>query len=192
MKRALVTGGSGDIGSAICKRLASDGLRLLVHANERSDRAEAVATVIRDAGGEAETIQFDITKANNVRDTLERLLDAGPIQVVVHNAGRHQDVPMAGMTENAWKNVLDISLNGFFNITQPLLLPMLQTRWGRVIAISSIAGITGNRGQANYAAAKSGLHGAIKSLAIELASRGVTAKCRGARYHYRENDRITV
>jgi 3-oxoacyl-[acyl-carrier protein] reductase len=105
---------------------------------------------------------------------LQLLLDAGPIQLLIHNAGIHADAPMAGMSAAQWHRVVDVSLNGFFNITQPLLLPMMATRWGRIICLSSVAGIMGNRGQTNYAAAKSGLHGATKSLAIELASRGIT------------------
>ena len=99
----------------------------------------------------------------------------GAIQIVVNNAGIHDDAIMAGMQAQQWKDVLDVSLNGFFNVTQPLLLPMMKTRWGRIVSMSSIAGVMGNRGQANYAAAKSGLHGATKSLAIEMASRGITA-----------------
>jgi 3-oxoacyl-[acyl-carrier protein] reductase len=94
--------------------------------------------------------------------------------VLINNAGLHEDVPMAGMTEHQWKRVVDVSLNGFFHVTQPLLLPMMGTRWGRIVSLSSLAAIIGNRGQTNYAAAKSGLHGASKSLALELASRGVT------------------
>jgi len=102
------------------------------------------------------------------------MLKEGALQVVVHNAGITADAPMAGMTSEQWSSVIDVSLNGFFNVLQPLLLPMLRTRWGRIVAISSVAAMLGNRGQTNYAAAKAGLHGAVKSLAIELASRGVT------------------
>jgi 3-oxoacyl-[acyl-carrier protein] reductase len=105
---------------------------------------------------------------------VERLLEGGPIQVLVHSAGIYADAPLAGMSEAQWQEVIGVSLNGFFNVTRPLLLPMLRTRWGRIVAVSSVAGIMGNRGQANYAAAKAGLHGAVKSLAIEVASRGVT------------------
>lgn len=105
---------------------------------------------------------------------LAALLEGGPIQVLVNNAGAHDDAPMAGMGLAQWQRVLDVNLNGFFNVTQPLLLPMMGTRWGRIISIGSVAGVMGNRGQVNYAAAKAGLHGASKSLAIELASRGVT------------------
>lgn len=174
MKRALVTGGSGDIGSAICQRLAADGMHLLVHANSRPEQAEAVVTSIREAGGSADAVVFDVTDEPQCRKVLTALAEE-PIQVVVNNAGIHDDAPLAGMSAAQWQRVIDVSLNGFFNVTQPLLLPMMATRWGRVITLSSIAGMMGNRGQANYAAAKSGLHGASKSLAVELASRGITA-----------------
>lgn len=175
MKRALVTGGSGDIGSAICRRLASDGMHVLVHANNRPERAEAVVAEITEAGASAEVVVFDVTDSAACKEALTALSAPSPIQVVVNNAGVHDDAPMAGMSAEQWQRVLDVSLNGFFNVTQPLLLPMMSTRWGRVISLSSIAGVLGNRGQANYAAAKAGLHGASKSLAVELASRGITA-----------------
>ena len=105
---------------------------------------------------------------------LAQLLAAGPIQILVNNAGIHDDAVMPGMRQEQWARVIDVSLNGFFNVTQPLLLPMLRTRWGRIVNISSVAAVMGNRGQANYAAAKAGLHGATRSLALELASRGMT------------------
>lgn len=175
MKRALVTGGSGDIGSAICRRLAAEGMHVLVHASSRPERAEAVVAAITDAGGSAEAVRFDVTDVAQCKEVLTALCEQGPIQVLVNNAGIHSDAPMAGMSAEQWQKVVDVSLNGFFNVTQPLLLPMMATRWGRVISLSSIAGVMGNRGQANYAAAKAGLHGASKSLAIELASRGITA-----------------
>ena len=101
-------------------------------------------------------------------------LDA-PIHALVHNAGVHDDAPMAGMREDQWKRVIDVSLNGFFHVCQPLLLPMARLRWGRIVAVSSVAAVLGNRGQSNYAAAKSALHGATKSLAREMGSRGITA-----------------
>jgi len=174
MKRALVTGGSGSIGAAICRDLARQGLHVIVHAHRNAARAEAVAGEIRSAGGGAETASFDVVDPGRSAQELERLLEAGPVQVLVHNAGITADAPLAGMSESQWTNVIGVSLNGFFNVAKPLLLPMMRTRWGRIVALSSVAGIMGNRGQANYAAAKSGLHGAVKSLAIEVASRGVT------------------
>ncbi len=175
MKRALVTGGSGDIGGAVCRQLARDGFHVIVHASSRPEKAQAVADEIQASGGQASVISFDITDAQASRSALETLLAEGPVQVLVSNAGIHDDVPLAGMSPEQWHRVIDVSLNGFYNVTQPLLLPMMQTRWGRVIALSSVAGVMGNRGQANYAAAKAGLHGAIKSLSLELASRGITA-----------------
>ncbi|MES9942064.1 MAG: 3-oxoacyl-ACP reductase FabG [Candidatus Thiodiazotropha sp. 6PLUC2] len=175
MKRALITGGSGDIGSAICRRLSSSENHIIVHANSNPDRAEAVAEEIRQSGGSAETSVFDITERVAAEKALEKILESGPIQILVHNAGIHDDAPLAGMQPEQWNRVIDVSLNGFYNVAQPLMLPMLSTRWGRVIALSSIAGVMGNRGQSNYAAAKAGLHGAVKSLALELASRSVTA-----------------
>ena len=174
MKRALVTGGSGGIGAAICRRLAADGLHVIVHANSRLPEAQRLAAEITATGGAAQAAAFDVTDRAQAEAALQGLLAAGPIQVVVNNAGIHDDAVMPAMKPAQWSRVIDVSLNGFFNVTQPLLLPMMATRWGRVISITSVAALTGNRGQANYAAAKAGLHGATKSLAIELASRGVT------------------
>ncbi len=174
MIRGLITGGSGTIGSAISRRLADDGLHVIIHSNSNVDTAARVAAEIREKGDVAQTVSFDLTDADATAAALEALLDAGPIQVLVNNAGIHDDAPMAGMSQEQWQRVIDVSLNGFFNVTQPLLLPMIRTRWGRIINISSISAIMGNRGQTNYAAAKAGLHGATKSLALELASRGIT------------------
>ena len=175
MKRALVSGGSGGIGNAICRVLGNAGWHVIVHANTHPDRAAGVVDAIVDAGGSAEACCFDIADHAAARSGIEKLLACGVIQGVVHGAGAHDDAPMAGMSIEQWRSVVGVSLDGFFHLVQPLLLPMLRTRWGRIVAISSVAGITGNRGQVNYAAAKAGLHGAIKSLAIEVGSRGVTA-----------------
>jgi 3-oxoacyl-[acyl-carrier protein] reductase len=174
MKRALVTGGSGAIGAAICRRLAAAGARVAVHANRNLAEAERVAQTIRAAGGAADAIAFDVTNAQQTSSELERLLSEGPFQIVVNSAGIHADAPMAGMSGEQWRSVVDVSLHGFFNVTRPLLLPMIGTRWGRIVSVSSVAALRGNRGQANYAAAKAGLHGATRSLALELASRGIT------------------
>lgn len=174
MKRALVTGGSGAIGSAICRRLAADGCHVYVHAHSSVLRAQAVVDEIRSNGGSAQPIVFDVTHEAQVHRALEQMLAEGVVQVLVNNAGIHDDAVMPGMKREQWDSVIDVSLNGFFNVTQPLLLPMLATRWGRIVNISSVAALAGNRGQANYAAAKAGLHGATRSLALELSSRGVT------------------
>lgn len=173
-RRALVTGGSGDLGGAICVRLAAQGWRTIVHANSGLDRAEAVAARIRDAGGAAEAVAFDVADGEAASAAIQGLLETGPIQCVVNNAGIHDDAPMAGMSDAQWKRVVDVSLHGFFHVTQPLLLPMARTRFGRIVSVSSVAAVLGNRGQTNYAAAKAALHGASKSLAREMASRGIT------------------
>jgi 3-oxoacyl-[acyl-carrier protein] reductase len=174
MIKALVTGGSGAIGAAICRRLAAGGMSVAVHANRNLAEAERVAQNIRAGGGTADAVAFDVTNEQETASALERLLAGGPVQVVVNNAGIHADAPMAGMSAEQWKSVVDVSLHGFFNVTRPLLIPMMGTRWGRIVSLSSVAAVRGNRGQTNYAAAKAGLHGATRSLALELASRGIT------------------
>lgn len=174
MKRALVTGGSGGIGAAICRKLAADGFHVYVHANSGLQRAQDIVAGIGDAGGSAQAVTFDVANAEQTAGALQAVLAEGAIQVLVNNAGIHDDAVMPGMNVQQWGRVIDVSLNGFFNVTQPLLLPMIGKRWGRIINISSVAAISGNRGQTNYAAAKAGLHGATKSLALEVASRGIT------------------
>ena len=174
MKRALVTGGSGGIGAAICRKLAADGFHVYVHANSGLQRAQEIVSGIKDAGGSAQAIAFDVANAEQTANALQTVLAEGAIQVLVNNAGIHDDAVLPGMNAQQWHRVIDVSLNGFYNVTQPLLLPMIGRRWGRIINISSVAAIAGNRGQTNYAAAKAGLHGATKSLALEVASRGIT------------------
>ncbi|UYK80601.1 3-oxoacyl-ACP reductase FabG [Xanthomonas sacchari] len=173
-RRALVTGGSGDLGGAICRALAAQGLHVIVHANANVARAAAVVEAIVAAGGSAEAVAFDVADAEASAQALAALLEAGPIQVLVNNAGIHDDAPMAGMSAAQWHKVIDVSLHGFFHVTQPLLLPMARTRWGRIVSVSSVSAVLGNRGQTNYAAAKAALHGASMSLAREMASRGIS------------------
>jgi 3-oxoacyl-[acyl-carrier protein] reductase len=174
LKRALVTGGSGSIGSAISRRLAADGLDVIIHANSNLATAQALAERIVAEGGQAQAVAFDVTDASATADALQALLEQGPIQVLVNNAGIHEDAIFPGMQLAQWQRVLDVSLNGFFHVTQPLTLPMIRTRWGRIINITSVAAVMGNRGQVNYSAAKGALHAATKSLALEVASRGIT------------------
>ena len=174
-RRALITGGSGAIGAAISRRLAQDGMQVIVHANANIAAAQRLCDELLEAGASALAVQFDVTDADACSRALTELLESGPpIQVVVNNAGIHDDAAFPGMSRTQWDRVIDVSLNGFFNVTQPLSLPMIRTRWGRIITISSIAGLMGNRGQVNYAAAKGALHAATKSLSLEVASRGIT------------------
>ncbi len=168
-RRALVTGGASPIGAAICRRLAAAGCAVIVHAHAAAPAARALAAEI---GGEA--LVADLTDEPASRAAMTTLLAAGPVQIIVHNAGIHDDAPLAGMDFARWKPVIEVSLNGFYAAVQPLLLPMIGTRWGRIIALSSVSARLGNRGQSNYAAAKAGLEGAVRSLAREVASRGIT------------------
>jgi 3-oxoacyl-[acyl-carrier protein] reductase len=173
-RRALVTGGSGTIGAALCQRLARDGHYVYVHAHRGGAVAAATVERICAAGGAASVVSFDITDHAATRRVLEQVLEAGPIQVLVNNAGLHDDAVLPGMSHEQWHRVIDVSVNGFFNATQPLLLPMIRTRWGRIVNVSSIAALIGNRGQVNYAAAKGALNSATKALALEVATRGIT------------------
>ncbi len=174
MKTALVTGGSGEIGAAICFALAQQPYHVIVHSNKHLDKALQVVEKIHQAGGSAQAVAFDVTDAEASLTILNALSAERLIQVLVNNAGIHKDAPLAGMSRETWTHVIDVSLHGFYNVTQPLLMPMIQSRWGRIVSMSSVAGVMGNRGQSNYAAAKAALHGVTKSLAQELASRGIT------------------
>jgi len=172
-RRALVTGGSGALGAAICRELAAHDCEVIVHANRHLDAAKALAAALP----RARAVAFDVTDCEATRTAIEALLEEAPIQILVNNAGVHDDAPLAGMSESQWHGVIDVSLNGFFHVTQPLVLPMARTRWGRIISITSVAAELGNRGQANYAAAKGALHAASRSLAREMGSRGITVNC---------------
>ena len=179
-KRALVTGGSGGIGAAICRRLAADGCHVYIHANNGIEAAEQLAlSIMADGatqanGGSAEALRFDVTDITQVSAVLSPLVEDEPIQILVNNAGIHDDAVFPGMSPQQWHRVIDVSVNGFYNVTQPLMMPMIRSRWGRIINVSSIAGITGNRGQTNYSAAKGALNAATKALSQEVASRGIT------------------
>ncbi len=173
-KRALVTGASGALGSAIARRLAAQGASLLLHANSRPDAVQAQAEGIRAAGGSAQAVVFDLCDDTATRAACEQMLADGAVQIVINNAGVHDDAVFPALRAEQWRRVIDVSLNGFFRVTQPLLLPMLRKRWGRIVNISSVAAILGNKGQVNYAAAKGALNSATKALSLEVASRGVT------------------
>lgn len=173
--RALVTGASRGIGAAIARRLAADGFAVILNYRKDEGGASRVRDGIRDAGGEAELVQFDVSDRTGSARAIEQLLREGdPISVLVNNAGVALDAAFPAMTWEAWHDVTRTTLDGFFNVTQPLVMPMVRQRYGRIINVSSIVGLDGNRGQVNYAAAKAGLIGATKALALELAKRRIT------------------
>jgi len=171
-RRALVTGASGALGAAICRRLAADGLEVIAHAHGNLAGAQALA---KEIGGLA--VAFDVTNGDATSAALEPLLEVGPIQVLVNNAGIHDDAPLAGMTREQWRRVIDVSLEGFYNVTKTVVMPMARTRWGRIVSISSASARLGRRGQANYAAAKAAVEAASRTLAREMGSRGITVNC---------------
>jgi 3-oxoacyl-[acyl-carrier protein] reductase len=173
-RRALVTGGSGGVGAAICERLARSGHHVYVHAHRSRAQADALVQALKGQALSAEPLYFDVTDGAATHAAIEGMLAAGPIQILVNNAGIHDDAVLPGMSALQWQRVIDVSLQGFFHVTQPLLLPMLRTRWGRILNISSIAALIGNRGQVNYAAAKGALISATRALALEVATRGIT------------------
>jgi 3-oxoacyl-[acyl-carrier protein] reductase len=181
-RRALVTGASRGIGAAVARALGAAGHRVLVNYRTRAECAEAVVREIREGGGAAEAIGFDVSDADAVTRAYSALdLRGDPIDIVVNNAAVIRDGLFASLSAEDWRAVLATSLDGFYHVTRPLILPMVRRRWGRVVNVVSTSGRSGNRGQVNYSTAKAGLVGATKALAKEVAGRGVTvnAVCPG-------------
>jgi 3-oxoacyl-[acyl-carrier protein] reductase len=178
-RRVLVTGASRGIGRAVAVQLARSGFELVLNYRDRADAALEVQREIEAAGGAARPLRFDVADRAGARAALEAELGAsGAFWGLVLNAGVTADGPFAGMSGESWDRVLTTNLDGFFNVVQPLVMPMVQLRsGGRIVAMTSISGQSGNRGQANYAASKAGIIGAAKSLAQELAKRNITVNC---------------
>lgn len=175
MTRALVTGASRGIGAAIALHLAKAGHDIILNYRSNDAAAEKVQRDIEALGQDAELSKFDVRDGEASAAELARLLeDSRPIGILVNNAGITSDGPFPAMEPDAWHDVISTTLDGFYNVTRPLTMPMVRRKWGRIINIASVSGIRGNRGQANYAAAKAGLIGATKSLAMELAKRRIT------------------
>jgi 3-oxoacyl-[acyl-carrier protein] reductase len=173
--RALVTGGSRGIGAAIVEALAQAGHPVVLNYRDNHDAARAVKARVEAAGGHVQLSQFDVTDAGATAKAIEDLLaDERPIGVVVNNAGVARDAAFPSLESEAWDLVLRTTLDGFYNVTRPLVMPMVRRKWGRIINISSVSGIAGVRGQVNYSAAKAGIIGATKALAQELAKRNIT------------------
>jgi 3-oxoacyl-[acyl-carrier protein] reductase len=178
-RNALVTGGSGRIGRAIALQLARDGYRVTVHCRSRVEEARRICEAIQGEGGHADWLAFDVAdRAEALRCLEARVAAEGPYHAIVCNAGITRDGAFPALGGEDWDQVLGVGLDGFFNVVQPLLIPLIKTRsGGRIVCISSVSGVVGNRGQVNYSAAKAGLIGAAKALAVELASRGITVNC---------------
>lgn len=173
--RALITGGGRGIGAAIACALAEAGHPVILNYRSDDASAQAVKARIEASGGSAELCRFDVADADASAQAIAALLeDDRPIGVLVNNAGIARDNAFPAMPREDWQAVTRTSLDGFYNVTQPLVMPMVRQRWGRIISIASISGTLGNRGQTNYAAAKAGLIGATKSLSFELAKRNIT------------------
>jgi 3-oxoacyl-[acyl-carrier protein] reductase len=177
MKYALVTGGSRGIGRAVSLKLAQNGYRILINYVSNTTEAENTLAQIREVGSDGEMLQFDVSNAEQTRAALEGWMEAHPeeyIEVIVNNAGIRRDNLMVFMEQGDWRRVLDISLGGFYNVTQPLLQPMLVKKYGRIVNMASLSGLKGLPGQTNYSAAKGGLIAATKALAQEVARKNVT------------------
>lgn len=177
-KYALVTGGSRGIGRAVCVKLASLGYNVLVNYKGNKAAAEETVQLIKEQDVQAEAMMFDIANREEVRSVLGAWMDAhndeALIEVLVNNAGIRQDTLLMSMTDEQWDSVIDTSLQGMFHVTKQVLNPMLMNRYGRIINMVSLSGLKGTPGQVNYSAAKSGMIGATKALAQEIAKRNVT------------------
>jgi 3-oxoacyl-[acyl-carrier protein] reductase len=176
-KYALVTGGSRGIGKAIAIRLAQSGYNIIINYVSNKDKAEETQKTIKGMGMEAEILQFDVSKKDEVLAAIEQWKsnhENDYISVLVNNAGIRKDNLLIWMPEDDWCQVLDISLKGFYNVTQALLQNMLVKKWGRIINVVSLSGIKGMPGQVNYSAAKGGVIAATKALALEVAKKKVT------------------
>lgn len=173
-KHVLVTGASRGIGAAIARSLAEGDRHVWINYRSSSAEAESVAEDIRSQGFEASTLQFDVSDRQQCSEVLADFIkNHGGFDIVVNNAGITADAPFPGMEDEQWDGVMQTSLGGFYNVLRPLVMPMIRKRWGRIVNMTSIAALHGNRGQTNYAAAKAGVIGGTKSLARELASRGI-------------------
>ena len=178
-KRILVTGASRGIGAATAIRLAQKENAISVHYHQNRGAAEAVVESIEDAGGHASILQFDIRDRQQTRKVLElNIQEHGAYSGVVCNAGIASDGAFPALDDEQWDSVIHTNLDGFYNVLQPLIMPMIRLRsGGRIVSLSSVSGIIGNRGQVNYSAAKAGIIGATKALATELAKRKITVNC---------------
>ena len=178
-RRILVTGSSRGIGKAIALELAKAGFDITVHARSRQQEAEQVAQEIQAMGQSSHVLMFDVNDRENIASILEQdMAEHGAFYGAVLNAGLNRDGAFPALTDDDWDEVVSTSLNGFYNVLKPLMMPMIRLKQGgRIVTLSSVSGVMGNRGQVNYSAAKAGLIGATKALALELAKRKITVNC---------------
>ncbi len=178
-RRILVTGSSRGIGKAIALELAKAGFDITVHARSRQQEAEQVAQEIQAMGQSSHVLMFDVNDRENIASILEQdMAEHGAFYGAVLNAGLTRDGAFPALTDDDWDEVVSTSLNGFYNVLKPLMMPMIRLKkGGRIVTLSSVSGVMGNRGQVNYSAAKAGLIGATKALALELAKRKITVNC---------------
>lgn len=178
-KRILVTGSSRGIGKAIALQLAQAGFDVTVHARSRLQEAEDVVAEIQALGQQSHVLMFDVNEREKIAQMLEQdIAEHGAFYGVVLNAGLTRDGAFPALTDEDWDDVVDTSLHGFYNVLKPLIMPMIRMKkGGRIVTLSSVSGVMGNRGQVNYSAAKAGLIGATKALALELAKRKITVNC---------------
>lgn len=179
LESILVTGASGGIGRAIALRLAADGYQVALHYSRNLDGAEETARLVEETGSNCRLISFDQSQREQTRNALETdMAEHGAYYGVVCNAGITSDAAFPMMTDDDWDHVIEVNLGGFFNVLQPVVMPMVRRRKpGRIVTLSSVSGLMGNRGQVNYSASKAGVIGATKALAIELAKRQITVNC---------------
>lgn len=179
MNTVLVTGSSRGIGKGIAKRLSASGYEIVIHCRSQRDAAEQVLAEIEADGGKGRILQFDIADREATKVSLEADVEAnGAYYGVVCNAGLASDGAFPALSGEDWDSVIRTNLNGFYNVLQPLTMPMIRRRKpGRIVTLSSVSGLMGNRGQVNYSAAKAGIIGATKALAVELAKRKITVNC---------------
>lgn len=177
-KRVLVTGASGGIGKAIAQAAAAAGYYVVCHYNNGAEKAKAALDEIVAAGGKGELIQFNVSDRADCEAKLNAYVEAnGAFWGVVANAGICRDAAFPGMSGESWDAVIHTNLDGFYNVLQPLVMPMCRQKKGRIVTIASVSGVMGNRGQVNYSASKAGIIGATKALAVELAKRKITVNC---------------
>lgn len=177
-KKVLVTGASGGIGRAIALDVAKAGYYVICHYNRGQEKAEKLLEEIKSSGGQGELVQFDITDREDCRTKLDVLTEKhGALWGIISNAGIAKDNTFAGLSGDEWDSVVHTNLDSFYNVLNPLVMPLCRKKKGRIITIASVSGIMGNRGQTNYSASKAGIIGATKALAMELASRSITVNC---------------